>query len=448
MKRTIAVVAIAVVGLGLFLARPNLAPVWARINDLTQGLREGGMGETSSSSAEPEIGAEPTEPQGPQLPRAMFGQSQIAVLAAFGTLGTIEAARPPWPEIVLSSTETVKRIGLETTRSIGRMFAPTITGNAEIAYNANRYAEIRPRVPGLVHQVIADEGLLNHRGDPLLTIDSAEVGTAKADYLAALPIVELAQKTLDMTLELRKDNAAPLKDELMARADLNKAKATLFNTRQKLLNLGLTDSDLARIAHDSDTSSILEIVSPIEGVVVERHCVAGEAVQPTDRVFVVADIRNMWAWIDIYESEIDEVRIGQPVRLTISGTESPVFQGKVDWIDAAVNPATRTIRVRAEVQNIGDRLRAFEFGRARIQIAPERKAVFVPKEAVQTVGPYEVVFLPLGDARFQPKPVVTREADEPGLLEVLSGLAPNQEVVTTGSFLLKAEMLRDQIAGD
>src|SRR5581483_9448425 len=130
-----------------------------------------------------------------------------------------------------------------------------------------------------------------------------------------------------------------------------------------------------------------------------------------DRVFVVADVRIMWAWIDVYESEIEQVKIGQPVTLTIAGTEEPVFHGKVDWIDAAVNAATRTIRVRAEMINIDDRLRANEFGRAAIPVGPEREAVFAPRDAVQTLDSAEVVFVPLGEGRYQPRRVATARAD-------------------------------------
>ncbi len=119
-------------------------------------------------------------------------------------------------------------------------------------------------------------------GEVLVAIDSAEVGTDKANYLAALPMVELAQATLDRTRSLTRSNALPLKDELVAQTDLNRARADLLNASQRLRNLGFVDSDLVEIAGDQDTSSMLEIVSPIEGTIVERHAVPGEAVEPTD----------------------------------------------------------------------------------------------------------------------------------------------------------------------
>lgn len=433
-------VVLAAVGLGLWWTKPDLGAAWARLANLTRGVG------ASAAEDRPEIDAPPEPSSAGRRPRADLADPRFASTLGVATCGASEASHEPWPAVVLSSPEVAARIGLETAPSLGRRHTPTITGNAEVVYNANLYGEVRPRVAGIVREVIADEGSHLKPGETMLVIDSATVGSAKAEYLAALPSERLAQQTYDMTMSLRRDNAAPLKDELTARAELNRAKAAVLNARQRLKNLGFKDPDLARIAAEQDTSTLLDVVSPLEGVVVDRHAVPGEAVEPTDRVFVVANIHLMWAWIDVYESDVDRVAIGQRVWLTIAGTESPVFDGHVDWIDAAVNPATRTIRVRAEIGNPTDRLRANAFGLARIQVGPERDAVFVPKEAVQTVESRQFVFVPLGGGRYRPRPVVTATSGDRRLVEVVSGLAPGVEVVTTGAFLLKSEMIRQQDA--
>lgn len=432
-------VVLAAVGLVLWWARPDLASLWSRLSE--------SIGRASAA-----VGAKVAPPpehdsRAPERSRPSDPLASLAARAAFGWAS--ELARPPLPIVVLSSPDVAARIGLRTAPAAGGMRTPTIAGNAEIVYNANLYGEVRPRVPGIVHEVLADEGTPLQAREPMVVIDSAVVGSAKADLLAAIPVERLAQQTHDMILALRKDNAAPLKDELAARAELNRAKADVLDARQRLKNLGLADSELARIELQQDTSTLLEVVAPLEGFVVDRHCVAGEAVEPTDRLFVVADVHLIWAWIDVYESEIDEVRVGQPVSLTITGTEEPVFRGKVDWIDAAVNQATRTIRVRAEMQNPDARLRAYQFGQARIQIGPAYEAVFLPRDAIQEVGGEQVVFLPLGEGRFQPRRVVAvRSGAEDGSLEVVWGLKAGQEVVTTGAFLLKSELLKQESAGE
>jgi cobalt-zinc-cadmium efflux system membrane fusion protein len=362
------------------------------------------------------------------------------------TIGLNVAARLPFPEVRLSSPNVARKVGLHTGQSEARRASPNLRGNAEIAYNANLYAEVRPRVSGIIREVLVDEGSPVQPAEPMIIIDSAEVGSAKATFLAALPAAKLAEQTLEMTMRLRSTNSAPLKEELSARALQNKTRADVLNARQHLLNLGYSEADLEEITNNQDTSNLHRVVAPIQGTVVERHAVPGEAVEPNHKLFGVADTRIMWTWIDVYEDQIDEVEIGQPVRLTISGTVTPVFSGRVDWIDTAVNPATRTIRIRAEMMNPTGRLRTFEFGRAVILTGSERETVVVPRDAVQDVEGTEVVFLPLGEGRFEPRPVVTRASEEPGYLEIVAGLGPGREVVITGAFLLKSELVKQMSA--
>jgi cobalt-zinc-cadmium efflux system membrane fusion protein len=426
------------VGLGLLLARPNLSAVWGRLSELTHG------GLSKALAAPPEDGADSPEREA----QIRLADPAVSTLAQVASVGAVDAARPSLPDVVLSSPDVARRIGLKVEPVAARAFAPSVTGNAELTYNGDLYGEVRARVRGIVREVFADEGGHYHTGQPMLVIDSAEVGTTKSDYLAALPVEKLAKQTLDMTLALRKDNAAPLKDEMIARKDLNTATATVQNARQRLHNLGFTAEDLKKIEDDRDTSTLLAIRAPLDGTVVDRHCVVGEAVEPTDRLYVIANIRLMWAWIDVYETDIQSVEIGQPVYLSIAGVEREQFHGKVDLIDQALNPTTRTIRVRAEMDNHSGDLRANEFGRARIQVGPERQALFVPKDAVQTLGDSKIVFRPVSADRFAPVRVTVAEGDTPHEWQVLSGLRPGQSVVSTGAFLLKSELKKGEIAGE
>jgi cobalt-zinc-cadmium efflux system membrane fusion protein len=159
----------------------------------------------------------------------------------------------------------------------------------------------------------------------------------------------------------------------------------------------------------------------------------------------------MWAWIDVYETDIAQVAPGQAVTFTISGTDSPVFTGRVELIGAAVNPATRTIRVRAELANTDGKLRAKQFGQAEIQVGAEHETVVVPKEAVQSDGQNDLVFLSRPDGAFRPQRVKTRLMESPAEIEIEWGLVPGQRLVTTGAFLLKSEMFKaifgDEILG-
>jgi multidrug efflux pump subunit AcrA (membrane-fusion protein) len=171
----------------------------------------------------------------------------------------------------------------------------------------------------------------------------------------------------------------------------------------------------------------------------------GEAVEPTTQLFALADVTRMWLWIDVYETDIVSVAPGQPVRFIISGTDGPVFSGDVTWMGTEVNATTRTTRVCAELQNPDGRLRANQFGQATIQVEPEHEAVVVPRAAVQNDGGTDLVFLAQPNSHFRPQRILAKPTESDGKLEVLWGLKPGQTVVTTRSYMLKGEMLKDRL---
>ncbi len=441
--KTLALAALLVLGLAIYWLKPDFYPTLARRFGELTGISL--LSEPEAKASEPVKDHEPADQAHASFAKLTMAQTMALGPAAAG-LATV--GRAPFPTVHLSGPEIAQRVGLRTEQSEGRRTFPNLSGNAEIAYDANLYAEVRPRVAGIIRDVLVDEGSPVKPGEPMLVIDSAEVGSAKAALLAALPSEKLAEQTLEMTLKLRSTNSAPLKEELSARAASNKSRADVLSARQHLLNLGYNEAAIQRIMIEQDTSNLHKVVAPIEGTVVERHAVSGEAVEPNHKLFGVADTRTMWAWIDVYEDQIDQVAVDQPVRLTISGTISPVFTGKVDWVDTAVNPATRTIRVRAEMLNPSGRLRTFEFGRALIQTGAERDTVIVPRDAVQDVEGTQVIFLPISVGVYEPQPVVTRSCDEPGHVEIVSGLGPGRYIVATGSFLLKSELIKALAGGD
>lgn len=427
---------------------------WARPEWFTR-LRQLALPESLFASRSADVLPEPTEPEASfEMVEDGWCKTHRQPIAWCASAANPEAASrecqpATLPLIRLSSPRVADRIGLASSRVVSRTHADRIQGNAEIAYNDHVFAEVRPRVRGLVNQVAIDHGDLVKRGDLIATIDSAEVGTVKAGYLAALPDVELAEATLTRTEALTRSNALPLKDELEARTTLNRARADLLNAAQQLRNLGFVDSDLVRISEEQDTSSLLHVLAPIDGTITERHAVPGEAVEPTHQLAVIVDLTTMWAMIDVYEDEIDRVRPGQPVSFEITGIEDHTFSGHVDWIDSAVNPTTRTIQVRALLDNPDRRLRAHEFGIAEIQVGEPREALFVPRTAIQNIDEDLVVFIAQPDGSYRPQRIVVEKRN--GLedeAEVLWGLDEGQQLITTGAFLLKSELLKDQLAVD
>jgi cobalt-zinc-cadmium efflux system membrane fusion protein len=362
--------------------------------------------------------------------------------------GVPRACRNPLPLVRLASPKLARRIGIQTVEVAEETHAHRLVANAETAYDSNHYADINPRVAGFIREVRADLGQGVRQGDVLCVIDSAEVSAAKTQYHSAQANLKLAQATADRTQSLARSGAVAGKAELEVLTALNQAQASTMDAEQKLRNLGFVDSELVEILKTKDTRNLLNVVAPISGTVVQRHAVKGEAVRPTGQLFAIAATSRMWLWIDVYESDISRVKLGQNVNFSPSGLspdEGFVTLGQVTWVGTEVSEQTRTTRVRAELGNASGRLRANQFGEATIQLGAEHKAVIVPKEAVQRKDKVDVVFLPEGDGTYRPLRVTTKPTDRSDVLEVTWGLKPGQRVVSKGAFLLKTEIMKGSI---
>jgi len=349
------------------------------------------------------------------------------------------------PDIRLASPTLARRIGLQTAVAVVEPHARHLACNAETAYDARRSAEIIPRVPGVLKEVRADLGQVVKKGDVLAIVDSAEVGAAKANYLTAHATVELAQVTYDRMVKLTQAKAAPAKTELESLTALSQSRNSMRDAEQRLRNLGFDDDDIERFVQSSDVRNRLEIIAPIDGTIIAWDATRGEAVEPTTQLFGIADTTTMWLWVDVYETDIAAVAPGQAVSFTISGTKVPVFNGQVTYMGTEVNPKTRTTRVRAELPNPHGRLRANQFGQATLQVENEHDALVIPRAALQNDGDVDLVFLAQSDGSFRPQRVLARPTESDDRIEIAWGLAPGQTVVTTRSFMLKAELFRNRL---
>lgn len=428
MKRIIrgllaAIVAVVLLGLGVAWARPGWLPTWAR------------------ESIDRLISMVDAEPSASEQPKATDDDDEKKPPEGAG-VGDERVVR-------LASSRLVKRLGIETTEVVKERHARDLSGNAEAAFDGQHMAEVVSRVSGVLREVKVNLGQVVRKGDVLAILETAQVGSAKVQYLTSREAAALSQATYDRTLRLTQEKAAPAKSELENRTALQQAKANLMDAEQKLHNFGFSDESIEQIAKLSDTSNRLEILAPIEGSITLWDATPGEAVEPITHLFTIVDARTMWLWIDVYEADVASVAVGQPVTFTISGTKQPEFSGKVTSVGMEVNPITRTTRVRADLTNAGGRLRANQFGRARVRVEPEHEALVVPATAIQDDGKVQQVFLPLPDgASFRPQLVVTTPTDSSDRVEVVSGLRSGQRVVTIGSFLLLSELHKDTIAGD
>jgi membrane fusion protein, heavy metal efflux system len=353
------------------------------------------------------------------------------------------------PLVRLASADLGRDIGLRTEPATEIEHTHELIANAAMAYDANRYAEIFSRVAGFLREARVDLGQKVKAGAVIAVMDSSEVSTTKTQYLTAHSTLQLDEDSYRRTKHLTDEQIMGSKPLVAAQIAMHQARTSLLHAEQKLRNFRFDDDALALILKTNDTKPLLDITTPLEGTVVFRHAVIGEAEEPTTKLYTVADISKMWLWIDVYEKDIAQIRAGQPVSFTVSGTnstsEEATFTGRITWVGTEVDRTTRTTKVRAELPNLDGTLRANQFGRAAIQVGDRHKAVTVSKSAVQRYEHADLVFLPQKENVYRPQRIKTKPSGRADTLEVTWGLKAGQQVVTTGAFLLKTEIMKGSI---
>lgn len=347
--------------------------------------------------------------------------------------------------VTLTSSSAAGIIGLEFEAITEGTLDRVIERNAEIAYNANRYARLSSRAGGVVAEVTKDLGEPVAKGDVLAVIDSSEVGSAKSDLLLALETARLWEANAARERALVDRGVGVEREALEAETKAAEARIEVNRMRQRLRNLGLSAEQVSTVERESDTSSLLELVAPFDATIVDRLAVMGEVVEPGRPVLAIADTGTMWAMVDLVENDLAVVAKGQAVVVAPDGLGGRSFEGRLTWISTQIDHSTRTLKARVELDNSSSMLRANMFARARINAGESRQAVTVPKDAVQWEGCCNVAFVATGDpALFRPvRLVLAYDAGE--RYEVVSGLRAGDRVVTRGSYILKNEILKDAV---
>jgi len=335
-------------------------------------------------------------------------------------------------------------LGFESAEVKLRRISERLEANAETMYAPSAYARVAPLVSGIVRKVPVQLGTEVGEGAVLAIVESTQMGQAKAEYLNRLGLLALRKERLVQEQELFAQKLTLRAKVIEAEALVSEVELDVPESAQRLAGLGLTQDTIAALPRTKDTSPLIEVVAPFAGLLTELSTVIGERASPDKPMAAVADMKRMWVAIDIYEQDLPRVEIGQKAYFRLPALPGKRFRGKVVAMAGAVDEQTRTIRLFADVKNRDGLLRAHMFGRAKIVVKPAEPKLVVPKAAMQSDGDCDLVFLQLKPGVFRSRGVELGAVYDGGF-EILSGLQPGDRVVTTGSFLLKTEVLRGQI---
>ena len=375
--------------------------------------------------------------------------------------------------IQFPSIEAVNRAGIDIELVDRGPVIEVIKANGEIVYDQTRVAQLASKVSGTVWSVEKSLGETVNKGDLLALVDSSEAGNKKAELIQALVQYELDKKTHNRISRLG-GSVVPLKQVELAAKAVNESEFRVESAIQTLLNLGLSiDRKMVfakssrelqnelntlglpksiRLSTESNklSTNLVPVLAPRQGIIVSRNTVPGEVVEPDKTIFTVVDTSRMWLHLNVRLEDAERLSIGQELVFRADGSKN-VANGHVSWISTEVDPTTRIVRVRGELNNENQLLRNETFGAGEIILRKEDDAIVVPDTAIHWEGCCHVAFVRdkdyFKDGSFK---VFHTRSVRPGAVfdnkvEVIAGLLPGEVVVTKGSGILRAELLKGNL---
>lgn len=332
-----------------------------------------------------------------------------------------------------------------------RDFRAERVAEGRIAYDEDRSTPVFSPYNGRVVRVVARLGDPVQAGDTLFEVETTDLAGAANDLLSAADTAGKARNTLDQARreEQRQSSlfsarAASQRDVEQARvatlaaiSDQRTAEATLAAARDKLRVLGRTPGQISRIEETRKVDALVPVTAPIGGTVVQRRVGPGQwlSTGAGDPVFTIADLSTMWLVAAVRELDAPLIRVGQQVEVTVGALPGRSFDARITTVGAGLDPGTRRLTVRAEVQDPDHLLKPEMFANFRISVGEGEQGVGVPVNAVIYRGPEASVWVALDGNRFILRRITPgiRAGD---MLEVRDGLKPGERVVTGGALFI------------
>ncbi|MFA6223244.1 MAG: efflux RND transporter periplasmic adaptor subunit [Desulfomonilaceae bacterium] len=357
-----------------------------------------------------------------------------------------EAKEDPNHKLIKMSESVIKEEGITISSACPGKLRVTVDLPGQVVINADRMAHIVPRMGGIVIDVRKKAGDQVEAGEVMAVMESRELADAKAKYLAAMKRLDLATSNFKRFEMLWEKVAIPEKQYIEIKTARDEAEIEKDSAEQRLRALGFTEKFLQKLPSEPpDSLSRYEITSPFQGTVIQKHITLGEMLKDDTNAFVVADLSTVWVNVQVYPKDLPNIRSGQRVVMSI-GAGVPDIQGSVDYVEPFVGDNTRSAIARVVLRNPDGKLRPGLFVSAKVSIEDVDVSVLVPKAALKNVDNKSVAFVREQEG-FEPRFVKTGRADGEHV-EIVSGLQSGEQFASDGSFLLKAELGKSDVADD
>jgi cobalt-zinc-cadmium efflux system membrane fusion protein len=372
------------------------------------------------------------------MSRAVMAVLCMLVLSACGSKEAEQdpADQHPAGEAWLSP-ERVAQAGIVVNPATEQPIGTAIVTSGRVTFDDSRVTHVFSPVNGRVLEVLAQPGARLERGAPLATLASPDIGQAFSDMVKAEADLAAAQREFARQRELFEAHAGAQRDLEGAENNSRKAQAELDRAKQKVVLLAPNAKN--------EVTQDYTLRAPIPGEVIARNVNPGAEVQgqysggAAIELFTIGELDRVWVVADVYEVDIPKVKKGAVVSVKVVSYPDRSFQGSVDWISGALDPASHTAKVRCSIQNPRRELRPEMYATASIALEDVR-ALALPRSAILRLGDRTVVFVekgqtPKGLLEFEPRNVTLRDVGS-DFVAVTDGVKAGEKVVTSGAIFL------------
>jgi len=317
----------------------------------------------------------------------------------------------------------------------------------QIDFDEQALTRIGASVTGRVTQINAQLGNEVKKGYTLALINSSELSNSQLAYLKARSEKEFHRRTVQRAKTLFEADVISAAELQRRESEYEVASAQTRAAQDQLRVLGVNLKAMEELATTGAIDSVASVMATIKGVVVERKVTTGQVVQPADVLFTVADLSRVWAVAQVPEQQVAQVKVGQSVRIEVPALENEKLIGKLIYVGSTVNPESRTVLVRTELENSSGRLKPSMLASMLIESTPTKRMV-VPITAIVREQDTDYVFTEEKPGSFRLKPV-RLSSEHNGQRVVLDGLSQGMRIVSDGAFHLNNHRnLKDMEKGE
>jgi len=370
----------------------------------------------------------------------------VLSLGSSGLLGCSkkqEAAKetPKDPLEIIITPIIQSQIKIDTADKAEISEAVNVPGRIEV--QQNRLAKIGSPVTGRVSDIYVSLGQVVKSGQILAKVNSVELTQTQLTYIKAKQQIGLKTKAVERAKLLFEADVISKAEMQRIEAELDSVKAEFDATEDQLEILGMTKSAIQKLSSSSTVNSYSDVTSRIAGIVISKHVNIGQVVQPSDELFSVADLSHLWAVAEVPEQQVAFIQKDQEVTIDIPALDDKRVKGKIIFVGDIVNPETRTVLIRTEIDNSNQMLKPDMLITVTVQSKKVSKLA-VSTAAVVRENDRSYVFAQTGPNKFRLREIEVGSRDG-NMVSILSGITIGETIVVDGAFHLNNERKKKEL---